>query len=237
MIISFKNKYIFICVSKTGTTSIENFLLEHDPTVFNNHVPLNGQTIHFKDHDYPETIKKKIGALYDQFNTFAFVRNPHSQWVSSYFFDRQKIFLKDGKFPEWLKNTSWGYVLRVITTKVFPFWIWCLIYPNRNSLKKYLIDQNGYPLVNYVGLYENLNSDFQKITREIGLDFNSDQLPVSNKSKHKEYESYFRFNFVRKLFNRKIKTDLKLYNYFYNKGISHNGIDPILNEISPNESK
>ena len=41
MIISEQNKYIYLACPKTGTTSVEIFLLDQDPTVFKNKIIIN----------------------------------------------------------------------------------------------------------------------------------------------------------------------------------------------------
>ena len=45
MIISPQNKYIYLACPKTGTMSVERFLIEQDPTAFRNEITIDNELI------------------------------------------------------------------------------------------------------------------------------------------------------------------------------------------------
>ena len=63
MIISYENRYIFIAVPKTGTTSIQKLLLENDPTASNYGIQIDGQHYSFGEHDTAQQIKSELEEL------------------------------------------------------------------------------------------------------------------------------------------------------------------------------
>jgi hypothetical protein len=210
MIISLKNKYIFICVSKTGTTSIERFLLDNDPSAQRNKVSIDGEEIHFYKHITALEVKNRLGKKYNDFYVFSFIRNPCSQWVSSYFFNKKGAFFENGKKALWVKNTTWGSILKVLAAKLLPFKLWVLLNPKSNAQTNFLTDESGNFIVSRIGLYENLQNDFQSIINDIGIKLNG-ELPLRNKSRSVDYESYCKGFVFKKFFDKKIKLDRKLY--------------------------
>lgn len=211
MIISLKNKYIFICVSKTGTTSIERFLLDNDPSAQQNKVSIDGEEIHFYKHITALEVKNRLGKKYNDFYVFSFIRNPCSQWVSSYFFNKKGAFFENGKKVLWVKNTTWGSILKVLAAKLLPFKLWMLLNPKSNAQTNFLTDESGNIIVSRIGLYENLQNDFKIVIDEVGVDVSESYLPVRNKSKKVDYEKYCAGFIFKKLFRNKIEKDLNLY--------------------------
>jgi hypothetical protein len=64
MIISKKNKYIYMAVPKTGTTSVQKYLLANDKTATINRVEINGKPHKFQGNMTPFNIKKVLGVGY-----------------------------------------------------------------------------------------------------------------------------------------------------------------------------
>jgi hypothetical protein len=133
------------------------------------------------------------------------------------FFSKRSRFLRKG-LRKWLKRTTFGTILKMMAAKVFPFKMWALLNPTKNQQKDFLIDEKGEMIVNYTGLYENLQVDFNKIVEEIGLEVDHTDLPLKNKSKRvKDYSAYFNGALFYRLFYRKIQEDLKLYDSLKNQ--------------------
>src|SRR5690554_1899600 len=129
MIISKKNKFIYLAVPKTGTTSVQKFLLENDNTATNYNVELDGNQYRFGEHMTALEIKNVLGDLYNDYTVIGFVRHPYGRIVSSYF-----SYKKGGK-DSWKgreHQRSLGDKLRIKFAKIMPFKLWALIYPYKS---------------------------------------------------------------------------------------------------------
>lgn len=207
MIISNENRYIFIAVPKTGTTSVQKLLLEHDPTARTYGIEIEGKNYRFGEHDTALQIKTELGSRYADYRTFGFIRNPYSRLVSSYFFYRNgKPITKGNKKP-------WPTRLRVAYARLLPFKLWALTYPYKSN-RQHFLDEHGRMIVDFVGTFENLGSDLAKIFEAIGLSVPADQLPHSNKSKHSSYEDYFSNESFKRKIVRTLRDDLEFYDKY-----------------------
>ena len=83
------------------------------------------------------------------------------------------------------------------------------MYRSRMHQSSDLCDAHGRILVNYVGKFETLVSDFTEITTRIGVQV---VLPHENKSVHRDYRSYYD-NELRELVSRFCARDLELFGY------------------------
>lgn len=201
MLISYKYKYIYIAVPKTGTVSTESFLLENDPSLLQNRVIVNGKKKKVKAHATALEIKQVMGEEFHKFHKIAIIRMPLSKMVSSYF------FYKNGKPITSGNHNPYPAYLRVALARILPFSLWSIIYPYKSN-RGHLSDENNTPLVDYVGRLSNLEQDLKQIMLEIGMDFRQAKFPHKNTSKHKkEYSSYLKFGMQIKIVQRKIKKD------------------------------
>lgn len=55
-------------------------------------------------------------------------------------------------------------------------------------MSDFICDDDGEVLVDFVGRFENLESDFNRISDQIGI---SNQLPHINKTTHTKYRDYY----------------------------------------------
>jgi hypothetical protein len=206
MIISDYYKYIFIANPKTGTTSIQKFLLENDPTARKNILKLNGEYCKVRGHSTANSLKKVMGDKFEEYAKVAFFRDPYSKVVSSYYFYNScsiynSLASKKYKWMFSLFRTS-----QILSAKILPFYFWTLLYPYKSNFE-YLCDSDGNLLVDYLGDFQNLKSDFYRIFQNIGLDFSGYELPFINRSNHDEYSLYFRNSFYKGLIDKKINKD------------------------------
>ena len=206
MIISPQNKYIYLACPKTGTMSVERFLIEQDPTAFRNEITINNELIKFAGHATVKSIKEKLQTDFKKYQVIGFVRHPYSRIVSSYFF-----YKKGGKtFSINPRKRGLIHNLRYLSAKMLPFKIWALVYPYKSN-KEFFIDDKSAIIVQYIGLFENLSDDLEKIAKNLNLTFDFSKLKKINKSNHRPVDDYFKNSFFRKLINLKIKEDLKFY--------------------------
>lgn len=110
-----------------------------------------------------------MGSGWDQYFSFAVVRNPWDRVVSNFFY-LDKIshpMLRGAKTPgEWVRSGN----------------LWC--YP-----ASYYLLINGQVGVNRVIRYENLTKDFRKVCKKIGI--KAAKLPRTNSSPHKHFTEYY----------------------------------------------
>jgi len=211
-----KEKYIFIHIPKVAGTSIEkalgiygdNFQLSKNKafgkfktktgTFALQHVSLR-QLIHF------EIISPN--EAHDYFS-FSFVRNPWDRAVSD--FKWQKSLRKQKySFREYLKKcrqeTLENKHSRLIT------------YNNCHYIPQswYLFDKNGFKQVNFIGKYETLETDFEKVRQRIKILHAN--LSTHNKGKAVPYFFYY-FDFRNIFLVKQIyKEDIKRFNYHFFK--------------------
>lgn len=173
MIISDSHNFVFVAITKTGSTSIQKHLKPYKSKY---------QIEHFKDSAYSNHCPLKN--MYEEFPfienyfKFAVVRNPFS-WVVSWYFYRKKIKNKNNTrgiaFNEWLSNrNSSAYNISGIG----------LTFSQHDMLS-----YNNNIELDYVAKFENLQQDFNTICDKIGIE--RQQLPHKNKTEHKHYTEYY----------------------------------------------
>lgn len=128
MIISYKYKYIYIDIPKTGCTAIQNYLLENDNTCEQGWIEIEGRRIKIDSHTKTSDIKEIMGDKFDDFTVFTFIRNPKSRSVSAYFFYRNGNMMRSNFF---IRNVM--AQLNVYLTKYFH-----LVYGQLLSLRNKL---------------------------------------------------------------------------------------------------
>ncbi len=193
MLISYKYKFIFVHIAKTGGTSIRsalNRIVLKDPfrwlQMFVNRI--SDLTSHRAGIKIPRhagiVVAKELLPLdvFNSFFKFAFVRNPWDLQVSSYHHVmRERPHLLKGikSFDDFLKfkfeeKRPYHYIL---DASVRPQWY-------------SLIDVDGTCLVDFIGRYENLEENFKKVCKKIGL---KKPLPLPHKRKSKRDKDYRKY--------------------------------------------
>lgn len=145
-------------------------------------------------------VKERYDSLiWNNYFKFAFVRNPWGRLVSEFSYrmqKRQDIIKSYG-----LNNQS-----------SFEDYI-CAI-RDRNKIiqqKDYVTDIEGNIIVDFIGRLENIEDDFKKICKIIGV---SCKLEKTNKSVHKDYKQYYD-SMSKKLVEKLYKEDIELFNYSF----------------------
>lgn len=193
--ISHKHKAIFVHVPKTAGQSIEHyFLQENNLTLENKDQLLIDQRLvedrgsvnmaHLTAAEYKE-FNLLTDQQWDEYYSFAFTRNPWARMVSFYKYMR---YYQVMTFDNFLLNQ-----LDVIWENEYWF-----LRPQH----EFILDREGNQLVDYIGKFENLQDDFNKIARK--LDIKNKTLPIVNKSKpisgiHRLKEVFFMLYYQPKL--------------------------------------
>lgn len=202
------DKFIFIANPKTGSISVESFIIENDKSSRKGYFLKKKKKIDAFGHINASEIKKIIGSEYDKEKVIAIIREPISKFVSSYFFYKNgKPIMKGNKNP-------WPARLRIIFARLLPFSLWSLLYPYKSN-KSFITDNNGRIIVGNIIIFENLQNDFSKILKKFGVDYYDILLPHKNKSKHNlNYNYYLKNPIHRYLLLNKLKQDIEFYNKF-----------------------
>ena len=179
---------------KTGGTSITAALAPYC-NLWKGTLPedKHGWQVKFHNVGLHLPVKEVINSVSDyprEYYSFAFVRNPFEVIVSA-----------------WDSNKYENFD-RYVEHEIFTGLQICA----RRSQYEYLTD-NGTLLVDFVGRYENLSSDFYEVINEIKVPLM--MLPKRNIGKEKrsqDYKKYFT-PLSRKTVERKFEKDLNFFNY------------------------
>ena len=179
MIISYKYKYIFIELPKTGSTAIANELCQY----------YEGEKILNKHSTYYDFIKY-ASADERQFFKFSCVRNPMDQVVSRY------VKLKTGQqnpekdIKRYLKK---GKKINIGTTRLLKQYKY--IHNEEADFEDYFLTFYRLPyfdwsllhhrMFDYIIRFENLSEDFNLVLQKIGI-HPLRELPLLNKTKEKK---------------------------------------------------
>ena len=109
---------------------------------------------------------------WEKYFKFAFVRNPWDRFVSLYHFRKkyQKSHIKGRSFKQCM--------MRLFDE-----------YPQRVHQMHYWVMLGDDPIVDFIGRFENLNEDFEKVCKMIGAE--GITLPHVNKTDHVHYSHYY----------------------------------------------
>lgn len=181
---------IFIHIPKTAGTSLYN-LIGYTGI---GHVPY--QWYESRDPD-----------KFEKYFKFAFVRNPWDRLVSAFF------YLKKGGSNAMDKHWAFKNLSHYTDFEQFvQGWV------NEKNIEdyfhfipqhKFICDQSMSIKVDYVGRFENIDKDFDFISKKIGI---NDSLPYVNKSNRKAYQSYYSKE-TQAIVARVYKQDVEAFNY------------------------
>ena len=203
MFISHKHKFIFIHNPRTAGNSIQSLLQKYTlppgealDLYLLRKLHMLPPYKRYHTHVRAWQLKEKFPShIYNNYFKFTFVRNPWDRMVSIYNhivqtpaheMHQQVVELKG--FEAYLK---WG--------------------KNKFHQIDFVTDVNKDLIVDFVGSYENLEEDFNKVKQILGI---TGDLPTLHASDHKPYMNYYETatrDFVRSTY----ADDIKLFKYEY----------------------
>ena len=156
--INHKDKFIFIHIPKCAGTSIEQSLFGKP------YVDWDAERKIWKQHSTAAQIREYYCENYNNYYSFTFVRNPWDKLVSDYFWIQRHLKIKDSfknflllrgkfkdprlKYPPKSRRTRYDHII-----------------PQCN----FLLDDRDEVIVDFIGRFENIQSDFDTICDRINI--------------------------------------------------------------------
>lgn len=206
MLISHSKKFIFIHIYKNAGTSIANALMPHaagrwqwlagrmarklnitgfGPKPYQTHIKAT------------ELIDKMGREKYKSYFSFAVIRNPWDWQVSLYKYGlkepthfQRKLYKNFGSFENYIE---W----RVAEDVKFQ--------------KDFIFSEDGEQLVDFIGRFETIDTDFQKVCSRFGIVASLPKLNVSNTKPYRKYYNEKTIELVRQAF----EPDISLFEYSF----------------------
>lgn len=182
--ISDQYKCIFVEVPKTGTTSIRSIL---------------GEPI--KPHlNIYQIYQSTSDVTFSSYFKFGFVRNPWDRAVSL-FERREGMQLRNkmtfAEFIDWMRFAS--------STCLHPV-------PHRYQLD-WFVNANGDVIVDHIGRFENLESDWERIQAKLGISIVLPKLN-HNPNRQRDYREYYTKELADKV-KQRFAVDIEYFNYHF----------------------
>lgn len=200
MLINQNRKFLFIHTYKVAGNSIRKALKGYDDLQH----PLKKLLIpsalrNMNSHATAEEIKNQMGQeKFKQYFSFAFVRNPWDWQVSLY-----EYGLKDTGHHQHQLFKSFGNFEKYIRWRVQEA---------PRLQKEFVCDPNGDVIVDFVGRFENIDTDFNTVVNKLKI--KNCRLPKTNSTVRKPYREYYNEE-TKELINRAFADDIQFFNYTY----------------------
>ena len=197
-------KFIYIHIPKTGGSSIESFFgfnlwkksTLQNTQLINSH--LMGYCVRKKKFLQHLSIDEVAQHLYskrdhfDQYFSFATIRNPWDRFLSSFFYECRSKTKDIANFREFCKK---------------PYFF----NPDHQLPQyKFIVNKSEKIIVNCIIRFENLENDFNKVCNIIGIP--RKKLPHINKTKHPHYTEYYDRE-TRDIIKKRYERDIDYFEY------------------------
>ena len=205
MVISHKHKFIFICVSKTGSTSISSALDKYNEVNVPKHTQLRD-------------VCKYTNIDLKKYFIAAIARNPYDRVVSMYYQYKRK------KYTEWkqLKKRKWRKKLcEECNAKPFSQFVERFVSHGDLHHKKfakscdpvidYITDRSSNIGTSYIGQFDELQESFNTICKQVGIKCRC--LPNLNVTQDREtYIDYYNDD-TKHIVSTQYSRDFEYFNY------------------------
>lgn len=201
MLFSNDRKFIFIHIQKTAGISISKALRDVTPDAIKRFEDLEASHDRQKNrHLFASDLKNYLGdEVWPMYFKFAFVRNPWSRLVSWY---NMCIERPTNPFMWYVKNNA----------PTFESFLDLSRGPAAKTAfnqVEYISDEAGNILVDFVGRFESLNSDFRHVCERLKIDV---QLPHMNKGPAIDFRTYYNAR-TRALVADRFRRDIESFGY------------------------
>lgn len=213
MLISHKHKFIFVHVPKVAGTSMRQALRRSS---FQPHKlpwnrllkkvnilsawPYKSHHAFHKHHVRAYELRNEFSAdVFDTYYTFGFVRNPWDRVVSLYNYIRRRP-----------KHPHYSAVRTLPDFKAYVNYVAQNSYP---AQAEFLCDDSNSLLVDFVGRYENLTTDFAAVCQKIRISAN---LPHKNASVRVDYRTAYNDR-TREIVGQVFRRDIELFGYRFDE--------------------
>lgn len=186
-------KCIFVHCQKCAGESIEEAVFGRADNNYRGCIFAGSPEKHFSASQYIVTYGQQI---WTDFFTFSFVRNPWDRVISWIKYRDKRFGRLDPLSPEKIKQE--------VTSPLF----------SNNSYRNLLFNKKGDLLVKYVGRFENIENDFQFLSKKINIKYKN--LPHLNKTSHEDYRRYFDEETVN-LVHTIYRHDIEYFGYSFDK--------------------
>jgi hypothetical protein len=203
--ISDKYKIIFIQIPKTGGTTIDNVFSSCKIHIGHEYNNLAGDNI---DHaKLSDLIKWNLitSEKAEKYFKFTFVRNPWDRVLSDYFYLSKINYIPKLSFKEYLIELD-----KIVNKQESIMFSTKDYRAHFRKQTEYLLDCD----FDFVGKFENFQSDFNKICNIIGK--SKERLAKKNRTLHRHY-SYYYDDESRTLADRIFKEDIQYLGYKFKK--------------------
>lgn len=184
--ISYREKFIFVHIYKTAGSSVRHAL---QPAVNGMSMKksrakkIKRKIFGRREYKYPSLdlwdhaganeFKVYLGEEYDDFFSFAFVRNPFDWQVSLY---------------EFIRKSSGHHLHKMAQKITFKDFLKSRVVETQRPQKDFICDMDGNIIIDKIGRFETLRDDFGEICKRIGI---TTDLPHLNRSTRKSIDEYY----------------------------------------------
>ena len=208
MLISYTKKFIFIHNYKVGGTSIASAFESYGKTTksyrinkfLDKYTAFKGYKA-FRGHITASELKEEIpGFVFNNFFKFGFVRNPYDWHLSLYNYGKENNKLKEHNIYKSFENFDQYIDWRAqnVTTRQ----------------KDFFFDSHNMSLMNYIGRFENLDSEIEQISNKLGISVVIPRMNQSINSKRKFEEKVTDLSpYSIKIINDLYHDDFDLFGY------------------------
>lgn len=193
---------VFLHIPKVAGTSMSQYCKDND-IIINYHLTRSDKYISLEE--YKRHFNQNI-------YVFSFVRNPWDRLVSAYHFLAQGIGNDDDRLDsvKYLSKYRDFHEFVLSGLEEQPSLINQQIH--FRTQKSWMIDTNGKIIVDFIGKYENLQNDFDVLTRSVGKP--AYRLPHKNRSSHVDYKTYYTTE-TQAIVGEVYKEDIEAFGYSY----------------------
>jgi hypothetical protein len=187
VVISYEQKCIFVHIPKTGGTSIEDVVWGSNREARTEkqlwmglvRPGYNKYQTGGLQHLLATQIRTEVGqSIFDDFFKFSFVRNPWDKVVSQFLYMQKRADLRERIGME--EGSSLKQYLRLIEKVEHVQWY---------EQWRFITDESGHTMVDFVGRFENFAADVQSVLRKLGIVCN--QLPHEMRGVRSHYRDYY----------------------------------------------